>query len=50
LQSEPLAISQSKDRTAVREGEVFAGVQSVLFVGDELPGHQWKRAFTDEAR
>src|SRR5712671_3262753 len=35
LQSEPLAISQSKDRTAVHEGEVFAGVQSVLFAGDE---------------
>jgi hypothetical protein len=35
LQSEPLAISQSKDQTAVHEGEVFAGVQSVLFVGDE---------------
>jgi hypothetical protein len=28
LQSEPLAISQSNDRTAVHEGEVFAGVQS----------------------
>jgi hypothetical protein len=35
LQSEPLAISQSNDRTAVHEGEVFAGVQSVLFVGNE---------------
>ena len=35
LQSEPLAISQSKDQTAVHEGEVFAGVQSVLFAGDE---------------
>jgi hypothetical protein len=35
LQSEPLAISQSKDRTAVHEGEVFAGAQSVLFVGNE---------------
>ena len=35
LQSEPLAISQSKDRTAVHEGEVFAGAQSVLFVGDQ---------------
>ena len=35
LQSEPVAISQSKDRTAVHEGEVFAGVQSVLFVGNE---------------
>ena len=35
LQSEPLAISQSKNRTAVHEGEVFAGVQSVLFVGGQ---------------
>jgi hypothetical protein len=35
LQSEPLAISQSKDRTAVHEGEFFAGVQGVLFVGNE---------------
>jgi hypothetical protein len=35
LQSEPLAISHSKDRTAVREGEVFAGVQGVLFSGNE---------------
>jgi hypothetical protein len=35
LQSEPLAISQSESQTAVHEGEVFAGVQSVLFVGDE---------------
>ncbi len=35
LQSEPVAISQSRDRTAVHEGEVFAGVQSVLFVGNE---------------
>jgi hypothetical protein len=35
LQSEPLAISQSKDQTAVHEGEVFVGVQSVLFSGDE---------------
>ena len=35
LQSEPLAISQSKDRTTVHEGEVFAGVQSVLVVGDQ---------------
>src|SRR5207245_7989525 len=33
LESEPLAISQSEDRTAVHEGEVFAGVQSVLFPG-----------------
>ena len=35
LQSEPLAISQSRDQTAVHEGEVFAGVQSVLFAGAE---------------
>ena len=35
LQSEPLAISQSKNQTAMHEGEVFAGVQSVLFVGGE---------------
>jgi len=35
LHSEPLATSQAKDRSAVHEGEVFAGVQSVLFVGDE---------------
>jgi hypothetical protein len=35
LQTEPLAISQFKDRTAVHEGEVFAGVQSLLFVGGE---------------
>jgi hypothetical protein len=35
LQSEPLAISQSKKQTAVHEGEVFAGVQSVLFAGDQ---------------
>src|ERR1700675_3455502 len=35
LQSEPLAISQSKDQTAVHEGEVFAGLQSVLFDGGE---------------
>jgi hypothetical protein len=34
-QSEPLAISRSKDQTAVHEGEVFAGVQSALFVGDQ---------------
>jgi len=34
LQSEPLAISQSKDRTAVHEEEVFAGVQGVLIAGD----------------
>jgi hypothetical protein len=35
LQSGPLAISQSKDQTAVHEGEVFAGVQSVLFFGGQ---------------
>jgi hypothetical protein len=35
LQSEPLAVSRSKDQAAVHEGEVFVGVQSVLFVGDE---------------
>ena len=35
LQSEPLAFSQSESQTAVHEGEVFAGVQSVLFVGNE---------------
>ena len=35
LQSEPLAISQSEDQTAAHVGEVFTGVQSVLFVGDE---------------
>src|SRR4029077_6110492 len=35
LQSEPLAISQSKDGTAVHEGEVFAGVQSVLLFGGQ---------------
>jgi len=35
LQSEPLAFSQSERQTAVHEGEVFAGVQSVLFAGGE---------------
>jgi hypothetical protein len=35
LESEPLAISQSEDQTAVHEGEVFAGVQSVLFSGTD---------------
>jgi hypothetical protein len=35
LQSEPLAISQSKDPTGVHEGEVFTGVQSVLFFGGQ---------------
>ena len=33
LQSEPLVLSQSKHQTAVDEGEVFVGVQSVLLVG-----------------
>jgi hypothetical protein len=35
LQSEPLAISQSKNQMAVHEGEVFAGVQGVVFAGTE---------------
>jgi hypothetical protein len=35
LQSEPLAISQSKDGTAAHEGDVFAGVQSVLLFGGQ---------------
>jgi hypothetical protein len=35
LQSEPLAISRSKGQTSVHEGEVFAGVQTVLFAGEE---------------
>jgi hypothetical protein len=35
LQSEPLAFSQSESQTAVHAGEVFAGVQSVLFAGGE---------------
>jgi hypothetical protein len=35
LQSEPLAVSRSKDQAAVHEGEVFGGVQSALFVGDQ---------------
>ncbi|HJY91012.1 MAG TPA: hypothetical protein VJ255_12065 [Candidatus Acidoferrum sp.] len=35
LQSEPLAFSQSESQTEVHEGEVFAGVQSVLFAGGE---------------
>jgi hypothetical protein len=35
LQSEPLAISQSKNPTSVHEGELFAGVQGVLFAGAE---------------
>jgi hypothetical protein len=33
LESEPLAISQSESQTAVHEGEVFAGMQGVLFSG-----------------
>jgi hypothetical protein len=35
VQSEPLAISESKDQTAVHEGEVFAGAQSVLLFGGQ---------------
>jgi hypothetical protein len=35
LQSEPLAVSMSEDQTAAHEGEVFAGVQSVLVSGTE---------------
>ena len=35
MQSEPLAISESKDQTAVHEGEVFAGAQSVLLFGGQ---------------
>jgi hypothetical protein len=35
LRSEPFTVSQSTDQAAVHEGEVFAGVQSVLFVGSE---------------
>lgn len=35
LQSEPLAISESKDQTAVHEGEVFAGAQGVLLFGGQ---------------
>jgi hypothetical protein len=35
LQSEPLAISTSEEQTSVHEGEVFAGVQGVLFPGTE---------------
>ena len=31
LQSEPLAISQAQNQTAVHEGEAFAGAQGVLF-------------------
>lgn len=33
LQSEPLAISRTKGRTEVHEGEVFVGAQGVLFSG-----------------
>ena len=36
LQTEPLATSQIQNQTAVHEGEVFAGMQGVLFSGDEL--------------
>jgi hypothetical protein len=35
LQSEPLAVSMSEDQTAAHEGEVFAGVQGVLFSGTD---------------
>jgi hypothetical protein len=35
LQTEPLAISQMQNQTAVHEGEVFAGMQGVLFSGGE---------------
>jgi len=35
LQSEPLAISQSTGQTSLHEGEVFAGVQGVVFGGSE---------------
>lgn len=35
LQSESLVVSKSEDRIAVREGEVFAGVQTVLLSGTE---------------
>ena len=35
LQSEPLAISQTEGQTAVHEGEVFAGLQGVLFSGSD---------------
>jgi hypothetical protein len=33
LQSEPLAISNSEAKTAIHEGEVFAGAQGILFYG-----------------
>lgn len=35
LQSEPLVVNKSEDRVAVREGEVFSGVQGVLLPGAE---------------
>jgi hypothetical protein len=35
LQTEPLAFSQSESQTAAHVGEVFAGLQSVLFAGGE---------------
>lgn len=35
LQSEPLTISWSEGQTAVHEGEVFAGLQGVLFSGSD---------------
>jgi hypothetical protein len=35
LQTEPLVTSQIQSQTAVREGEVFAGMQGVLFSGGE---------------
>lgn len=35
LQTEPLAVSQIENQTAVHEGEVFAGMQGVLFSGGE---------------
>jgi hypothetical protein len=35
LQTEPLAISQIQSQTTVHEGEVFAGMQGVLFSGGE---------------
>lgn len=35
LQTEPLVISQIQSQTAVHEGEVFAGMQGVLFSGGE---------------
>ena len=33
LQSEPLAVSESQERTAVQVGEVFAGLQGVVYQG-----------------